>query len=622
MTMEPQRHRGTENSQALAIAGEWERLVQAIRTAGAADTIAVHARSAREIGRLIEAGRLPEHVSPLRIAVLRSFTVEVFQPSLVAALAAYDLAASVQVGQLGNIAQESLSPDSFLYTGSFDVCLVMALAEHVLSDLGVAAGGGIQDRALAEFLDRLEQLAGRFRGLVIVCNFAQPPYWVTPQLQAQSPGGGRYAIEEANRRLAGLAGRYPNLRICDVARLAGQIGTERFWSPRDMFTSMQPLSAAALPRLAAEIADLVLLYRRTPVKCIVLDCDNTLWGGIIGEDGLGGIRLGETYPGLCYQEFQRQLRELTRAGFLLALNSKNNEADVRRVFAEHPGMVLRPEHIAAERVNWQDKVTNMHELAEELNIGLDSFVFIDDSDFEINLVRERLPQVRTLQVPPEPWKLPGLLPAARLIDRLAVTAEDQRKSQMYVQERQRKQFRSEADSLEAYLRGLEIRLAFEPFDPEQHTARAAQLTQKTNQFNLTTRRYTEADLRELSRSGAGIYLASLSDRFGDYGRIALAIVRPTDRPAVGRLDVFLMSCRVIGRGVEDSFLRLVMRDAQRRGLAGLEAEYIPTPRNVVCRDFLARFGFREVGRREDGTTHYEYDFAAGIPAVDDWISVR
>lgn len=604
------------------MAGEWEGIVHAVRSAGAADTIAVHARCARQIARLIELGRLPVHVSPVRIAILRSFTVEVFQPSLVSALAAYDLAASVRAGQLGNVAHECLSPESFLYTDSFDACLVMVLAEHVLSELGDPFGGESRRHAADDFLAQLEQLSARFRGLVIVCNFAQPPYWLAPQLQAQSPDAGRYAIEEANRRLAELAARRSNLRICDLARLAGQMGTERFWSPRDMFTSMQPLSAAALPRLAEEVAELVLLYRRTPVKCIVLDCDNTLWGGIIGEDGLGGIRLGETYPGLCYQEFQRQLRDLTRAGFLLALNSKNNEADVQRVFAEHPGMVLRPEHIAAERINWQDKITNMHELAEELNIGLDSLVFIDDSDFEINLVREQLPQVRTLQVPREPWKLPGLLPAARLIDRLAVTAEDRRKSQMYVQERQRKQFQREAGNLEAYLRGLEIRLTFEPFDPARHTARAAQLTQKTNQFNLTTRRYTEADLLELSRSGAGIYLASLSDRFGDYGRIALAIVRKSDTAATGRLDVFLMSCRVIGRGVENSFLGLVLRDAQQRGLTRMEAEFIPTAKNVVCRDFLAKFGFREVARSEDGSARYEYDFAAGIPAVDDWITVR
>jgi FkbH-like protein len=600
---------------------DWDALAQSARAAGPGEALVVHSRVARAVARILAGDSLPKSVRPLRVALLRSFTAELLMPSITACLAEHNFAAAVEIGQLGNIAGEILQPDSFVQRGKFDVCVVAALAEHVLPDLDDATAAAARQAAIDEHLSQIERLAERFAGLVVAWNFAPPPAGAAPLLQAQSHDSGRYSIDRANELLAKRAARHANVVIADVAGLAARHGAEHFWSPRDMASSMQPLTPLALLALGRQLADLVLLNRAAPVKCLVLDCDNTLWGGVIGEDGLNGIQLGETYPGLCFQQFQRQLRALNRAGFLLALNSKNNEADVRRVFDEHPGMLLRPEHIAAERVNWQDKVANLTELAEELNIGLDSFVFIDDNDFEINLVRERLPQVRCLQVPREAWKLPALLAGARIVDRLAITAEDRKKAEMYVQERHRKQFKSQSGDLSSYLRGLEIKLTFEPLDPSRHLTRAAQLTQKTNQFNLTTRRFTESELTALSGRGGATFLAALSDRFGEYGRVALAIVTPDESAEVCHLHVFLMSCRVIGRGVESSFLRLVMRRMREQGRTLMRAEFIPTAKNAVCRDYLATFGFRESGRDADGRIAYEFDMRADELKVDDWITV-
>ncbi|MBW7905764.1 MAG: HAD-IIIC family phosphatase [Phycisphaerae bacterium] len=610
-----------------------------IRGAAPDAALAAHNRAARAIGALIEAGSVPDAVSPLRVALLRSVTAEPLTPSLVCALAERGFAARVTLGQLGNIAAETLSAESFVYREPHDVGIVLALAEHVLPGLNGAGGAAIESEGEA-FVAQVAQLAERFSGLVLVCNLVPPAARVAPQLAAQTADSARYAIPRVNRRLAELTARYPNVQVCDLEALAAEIGAERFWSKRDLAASLQPFAAAALPPVAGLLADTCLLYKRSPVKVIVLDCDNTLWGGIVGEDGLAGIRLGETYPGWCFQQFQRQLDQLSRLGFLLALNSKNNEADVRAVFEQHRGMVLKLDQIAAMRVNWSDKVSNLRELAEELNLGLDSFVFIDDNDFELNFVREQLPQVTCLKVPEQPWLLPDLLPGARGVDRLRVTAEDRKKSEMYAQERRREHFRTQAGDLQAYLRGLEIHLTFEPFDEAQHLARAAQLTQKTNQFNLTTRRYSEAELKNAVAGGARVYLASLRDRFGEYGRIALAIVRPDENqapalapgarigtPATGprgacTLDVFLMSCRVIGRGVEDSFLRLVMRRAREAGFDSMRAEFIPTARNVVCKDFLANFGFREAGREPAGAVSYEYDLRSEIAAAAPWLTVH
>jgi FkbH-like protein len=273
------------------------------------------------------------------------------------------------------------------------------------------------------------------------------------------------------------------------------------------------------------------------------------------------------------------------------------------------------------QVNWTDKVSNMRALAAELNIGLDSFVFIDDNEFELDYIRQQLPQVTCLRVPEQPWLLPDVLGGARGVDRLRVSAEDRKKTAMYAQERRREQFKNETTDLQGYLRGLQIQLQFEPFNEALHLTRAAQLTQKTNQFNLTTRRFSEAELKTAVGKGARVFLASLQDRFGDYGRIAMAIVQPGPDGTVCDLDVFLMSCRVIGRGVEDSFLRLVMQRMAAAGFSRMRAEFIPTAKNVVCKDFLKAFGFTETERTDSGAIRYVYDMQAGIAPPSEWLTI-
>lgn len=600
---------------------QWQALTAALRSAAPASRLAAHLRVARGVSALLADQGPPPGVERISVALLRSVMAEPLIAPLTAQLADVGFAAAVHAGQLGNIAAETLAPDSFVYGGGHSVCVVFALAQHVLPEPPDPATPLPADAA-AEWLAQIEHLAQRFAGVVLVCNLAPAPQTVAPHLLAQQEGSLRYAIADVNRALARLAMSRANLVVVDVESLAAEMGGQQFWSSRDLATSLQPLSAEGLLALAARLADAVLLYRRTPIKCLVLDCDNTLWGGVVGEDGLTGIHVGETYPGWCFQQFQRQLVQLNRLGFLLALNSKNNEADVREVFEKHRGMVLKLDHIAALRVNWQDKVANLQELAEELNLGLDSFVFIDDSDYEVNLVRERLPQVRTVQTPHQPWQIPGVLRQVRGLDRLKVTSEDRKKALMYAQERQREGFRQGVTNLEEYLRGLQIVLTFERFNPDKHLARAAQLTQKTNQFNLTTRRFGEADLRAAHQQGAAVYLASLKDRFGEYGRIAMALIEPAVAPGVCDLAVFLMSCRVIGRGVEDSFLRLAMQEMQQRGFERMTARFIPTARNAVSKDFLARAGLQETSRDEGGVVHYDYLFAQGIRPPSEWLRVE
>ena len=309
----------------------WLDVRKVLDGAEGAAGIAACGRVEREVARLVAEGRLPAYVRPLRIACLRTVTIEPVVASLVAAMAARDFAATVTMGQLGNYAEEIASADSFLYSGGFDVCIVLAPIDAVVPGFG-DPGAGLDDvEPLLRFhLDCLETAASRFAGLVIACNFAPPGHLLAPCLQAQTAASARYAVSQANHLLASWAEGRKNVVVSDVARAAGRLGTERFYSARNMLLSMQPYSPEGFGLLANDWARLCQLHFRGPAKCIVVDCDNTLWGGIVGEDGLHGIRLGETYPGVCFQQFQRQLKQLKDLGFLLAIDSRNNEPDVRR----------------------------------------------------------------------------------------------------------------------------------------------------------------------------------------------------------------------------------------------------------------------------------------------------
>jgi FkbH-like protein len=337
---------------------------------------------------------------------------------------------------------------------------------------------------------------------------------------------------------------------------------------------------------------LLALGKIASKKCVVLDCDNTLWGGVIGEDGLGGIKISDDYPGSCFRDFQQYVLTLRAQGVMLALCSKNNEADVWEVFDNHDRMVLKREHITAYRINWQDKPSNLMELAKELNIGLDSMVFIDDSAMEIGALRETLPMVTTITVPTESAALPSVVAAHRQFDRLNVTAEDRARSDMMSQERARRDIASTVLSKEDFIRSLELRVEVFPVTAAT-VERAAQLGNKTNQFNLTTRRRDLNEMTALIDDPDWLVMAMrASDRFGDYGQVGLAIVDLRDKPAV--IDTFLMSCRVLGRNVEESFLAALADATAARGIDQLEGRFIASAKNQMVAQFYPNQGFTPV----------------------------
>ena len=321
-------------------------------------------------------------------------------------------------------------------------------------------------------------------------------------------------------------------------------------------------------------------------KCIVLDIDNTLWGGILGEDGIEGVKIGGDYPGKAYQMFQEALFELSKSGVILSLCSKNNEDEVFEAFEKNPFMVLNKDCFATWRINWNDKASNIKEIAEELNVGLDSMVFIDDSPSERELIRQSLPMVAVPEFPSQPY---DLIPFYKhLVEDYfrvyTLTDEDRAKTEQYKANALRAHAKDSFTNLESFIKSLDIHIKIEAAN-DFNIPRIAQMTQKTNQFNLTTKRYTESDIRVFLDSGWDIYCMSVSDRFGDYGITGCILINDSE------IDSFLLSCRILGKDIEFAFVKKILELLRDKGHNHLSATYYPTGKNAQVKEFYDRCGF-------------------------------
>jgi FkbH-like protein len=428
------------------------------------------------------------------------------------------------------------------------------------------------------------------------------------------------AIDRFNAALRDVAAGFVNVRLIDTAAIVESLGTAASFDRRFYLRNTAPYTPAFLNEFARRIALASRGFGSYFYKALVLDCDNTLWGGVIGEDLLEGIRLDpHSYPGRVYWQAQQAFVALERQGVLLCLCSKNNAQDVDEVLERHAHAVVKREHITLAKVNWADKVSNLRELARELNIGLDSLVFVDDSEFECAGVRAALPEVRVIQVPA------ALPDYARVIQEVrelfvagGVSAQSQSKTEQYRQRQQALQEQSQFATHDEYLASLELRVELKrnAFD---EIARISELTQKSNQFNLTTLRQTPGEIRGRMESANGcVYSLTVIDKFGSAGLTGVAVLSWADQTA--RIDAFLMSCRVIGRGVEFSIWPHLAAEAARHGCLTLEAEFKPTAKNAQVADFYDRLGLAPV-ENVDGAKRYRIAIDQFHPPKADWIKV-
>lgn len=423
------------------------------------------------------------------------------------------------------------------------------------------------------------------------------------------------AIVTFNSTAWNLAATKANIQVVDFGAFLNQYPAKERIDWKFYFLSQMILN----PRLAGDFRKWLDEQQRALAlkrkKCIVLDLDNTLWGGVLGEEGIEGVQIDGDYPGKAYHYWQEGLKELERNGVILAICSKNNQTDVEALFAARE-MPLSLKDFACTRINWNDKATNIREIAQELNIGLDSMLFVDDNPTERELIRQQLPMVSVPEWPSQPYELPMFY--ARLVEDYfsvyALTDEDKKKTEQYRQNANRAQAQAQFTDMEDFLRSLEMKLTIAPAT-DITIPRIAQMTQKTNQFNLTTKRYTEDDIRLLIAKGAQIWTLSVEDRFGDNGITGTMILKPENDWGI---DTFLMSCRVLGKGIEEVFFKTVI--GKYKGV--LAAQYIPTAKNGQVADFYDRMGLKLERTIGDGAKEYSAQIETLDTTIKDYYKIE
>ena len=410
---------------------------------------------------------------------------------------------------------------------------------------------------------------------------------------------------DLNAKLVAAAAANPNLLLLDLGVLFHRHGEDTLVSNAFWYAARIRYTARMFELLAETIRRAIDAHGQRAKKVLVLDLDDTLWGGIVGETGPLGIALSEEDRGRCYRDFQRCLKAATRTGVLLAIASKNNEADVMEVFEKNNMMILRREDFAAMRINWRPKAESLAEIASELNLGTDSFVFIDDNPVEREAIKKFLPEVTVPDFPAHAeqlatWFTQDIVPA--YFGKYAISKEDAAKTEQYRANESRRKMAASFD-LDGYLAELGIECSIY-VDPADRLVRAAQMTQKTNQFNLTTRRYDVTDLSRFVESHEhAVLMLDYRDRFGDEGSVSLAIVDLAE----ARIDTFLSSCRVIGRKVEDRLLDKAIELCRDRGHHRVIGEYIPTRKNQIAADFYSSHGFVPANKADDGRIIFARD---------------
>jgi FkbH-like protein len=560
---------------------------------------------------------------PIRLAILGSCTMAQLHPALRVGGLRRNIHVTTYENDYGQYWQELSESDSPLHAFKPNTVLLALDAHHLAGGVNAGMDAAQVDAALAEMLERI-RACWRLAREAFKCHIIHqtPLNTHTPLLGSNEhrlPGSKLAFIRRLCAELRPMADA-EGVDLLAVDDHAAQDGLAAWHDASLWLRAKQEVSPLAAPMYGELVGRLIAAKQGRSYKCLVLDLDNTLWGGVVGDDGLEGLVIGQgSALGEAFTAFQDYAKELSRRGIILAVCSKNDEANAVEPFEKHPEMVLRRTDIASFVANWSNKADNIRAIAAELNIGLDSLVFVDDNPFERNLVRQELPMVAVPEVGDDPARYARIVSDAGYFEGLTVTDEDRARGTQYQENRQREVLKATATDLPAYLRGLEMVLTYRRFD-SIGLQRTVQLINKTNQFNLTTRRYTEDDVLAVMRDNRAFGLQlRLVDRFGDNGIIAIIIgkMQPNDDLLI---DTWLMSCRVLGRQVEPTTLNLIAAQAKALGAKRLIGEYVPTKKNAMVKDHYARLGFT-VAQEELGVSRNILDLE-GFVAADTFIDVR
>jgi FkbH-like protein len=576
--------------------------------------IASHALDLNQLTKLAKTidkarldGKSLDPLMPFRLAVLSNSTVDFIAPALTASAARHGVALEVIKPAYDQVAQEALSPDSTINRTKPDAVL-LALDYRALPlklSLGDANAASRAVQGVMGYLETLrEGIKQNSNAVCIFQTIAPPVETLFGSLDRALPGTLRSLIDNINSALAAYVLDSGDV-LLDIAALAETVGLADWHDMQIWNLGKFAFSDQLIPLYADHVARTIAAIRGKSRKVLILDLDNTVWGGVIGDDGLEGIRVAQgDATGEAHLAVQRLALNLRERGIVLAVSSKNTDEIARSPFELHPEMLLKLNHIAVFQANWNDKATNIQAIAGELSLGLDAMVFLDDNPVERGLVRRLLPQVAVPELPEDAAYYARTLSAAGYFEAVAFTTEDLKRAGLYQDNAKRADLQKQVGGVDAYLTSLDMTITFMPFDATGR-ARIVQLINKSNQYNLTTRRYTDPEVAAAEHDPHVFTLqVRLADIFGDNGMIGVVICRPGDSGSWD-IDTWLMSCRVLGRRVEHMVLREILRHAAAAGVRKLAGVYKPTDRNKLVIDHYEKLGFKKVEQEDSGLTRWE-----------------
>ncbi len=551
------------------------------------------------VAAYLATGPGPGPLARVRLGLIGSGTLGMIEPAIAASALRHRVLATVVGGDYGSAVRDALDPASAVRTAQLDLAMI-ALDYRTLGLDRVQVAPGAAAAAVTAATEMLsamiDGLAGSTAGGLLVATVVPPAEPLFGSLDAVEAGSIAAQVAAINAQLVEWA-RAKRIVLVDIARTAALVGLDRWHDASQWHSAKLPFDPDLVPLYADVVARTIAAIRGTTRKCLVLDLDNTLWGGVIGDDGVDGIKLGQgSAAGEAFLAIQQAALALRERGIILAVCSKNDDDVARGPFRTHPDMPLKETHIAAFVANWGDKATNLRAIAAALNIGIDSLVFLDDNPVERAQVRRELPMVAVPELPADPALYPRALLAGGWFEAVAFADEDRQRADQYRANAERAAFAGTSD-MAGYLASLDMVADFRGFDA-MNRARIAQLINKSNQFNLTTRRYTEAQVAALEADPTKITLQiRLADRFGDNGMISVVIIDT----ASWEIDTWLMSCRVLGRRMEEAVLSQVVAAARAGGATQLTGRYIPSAKNKMVADHYPKLGFTAAGAEGEAT---------------------
>ena len=534
----------------------------------------------------------------MKIAILSSFTLNGLSEILHVKCSELGIGYRSFVAGYNQYAQELINSKSEYYKFSPDVTFLIIDIRNLLGEnffFPYNISDNERKSLISEKINHLENMIMNFEknlnSKLIIANFNIPSYSPNGVLETKFDFGFHEMIEELNKSLRDISKNHNSVYVYNFNQFISKYGEKNIFDYRQFHVGDIQIALNFLPQFGYDLMSYIKPITGANRKCIVLDLDNTLWGGIIGEDGFDGIELGHSPNGKAFVDFQKELLSLWNQGIILAINSKNNFDDAMNVIKEHPNMILREKNFASIKINWNDKAENLKQIANEINIGLNSIVFFDDDKLNQERIKHEFPEVLTVELSSDPSYFSAILKDLNDFNVLQRTEDDVKRGEMYAQQRERKEFQKSISNLDDFLEQLDIQVKMKKTS-EFLIPRISQLTLKTNQFNLTTKRYQEEEIRNFANNDKFIVgCAQVLDKFGDNGITGVYIINKEDK--VWNIDTFLLSCRIMGRGVENGILSQILIDAKNNGIEEIRANFIPTKKNKPAENFLSDFGFEK-----------------------------